>query len=220
MGRNIGTLGRTREPLDLEFSYFGATIRVHPQATDAVEMEFLRVGGDVDMKELEGVDLAQIDALPRDKQVKLLRAMGRRVEAAHTALMTSLRALIHPDDYDMYWRLGMEHGQQIRDRMADVRAITTAVVEATTDFPTGPLSGSPAGPATTPPASGDASPSPAPPAARGRASDLEMSLALERGRPDLQEFYVMEAEAREAAARQQRDQEQRDQQKLAAAGLA
>jgi hypothetical protein len=215
MGRHIGTLGRQREPLDLEFGYFGATIRVHPQATDAVELEFLRAADDVDMSALDGVDMSTVDAVDPERLQAALRALGRAQRAAHQAVLDALHQLIHPDDFAAYWRLGMEHGQQIRDRMADVRAITTAVVEATTDFPTGRPAGSQPGPATTPPGSGDASLSPAAP-----ASDLDVALALERGRPDLQEFYVMQAEEREQAEREAREKAAKDRAKLATAGLA
>lgn len=216
MGRNIGTLGRDRDPLDLEFTYFGSTIRVHPQATDAVELEFLSAGRDIDMSALEGVDLSKVDAVDPEKLQAATLAMGKAVAATLGALDGALRQLIHPDDFARYWRLGMEHGQQIRDRMADVKAITDAVVEATTDFPRGPRGASSPGPAGTPPASEAGSPL----AAGLPATDLEKALALERGRPDIQEFYLMLAEERERADREAKDQVAKDQQKLEAAGLA
>ncbi len=215
MGRNIGTLGKARDPLDLEFTYFGSVIRVHPQATDAVELEFLQAGRDIDMSALEGVDLSKVDAVEPEKLQAAIRAMGQAVAAGMLAVDTALRQLIHPEDFARYWRLGMEHGQQIRDRMADVKAITDAVVEATTDFPRGPRAGSPAGPATTGPGSGDGSPSPAGPP----ATELEQALALERGRPDIQEFYLMLAEDRENREREAREQAAKDREKLAAAGM-
>lgn len=215
MGRNIGTLGKARDPLDLEFTYFGSTIRVHPQATDAVELEFLQAGRDIDMSALEGVDLSKVDAVEPEKLQAALRAMSQAVQAGMRAVDTALRRLVHPDDFALYWRLGMEHGQQIRDRMSDVKFISDAVVEATTDFPHGLRAGSPVGPATTPPGSGDASPSPAGPP----PTDLERALALERGRPDIQEFYLMQAEDAERARNETRDQEARDRRKLAEAGM-
>jgi hypothetical protein len=215
MGRNIGKLGRQRDPLDLEFTYFGSTIRVHPQATDAVELEFLQAGRDIDMEALEGVDLSKVDAVDPEKLQRAVRAMGQAVAAGMRALDTALRQLVHPDDFERYWRVGMANGQQITDRMADVKAITEAVVVATTDFPTGLQSGSPAGPATTPPGSEGASPS----AAARPATDLEKALALERGRPDIQEFYLMLAEEREQRARETREEAARDRRKLADAGL-
>jgi hypothetical protein len=215
MAKNIGSLGRRREPVDLEFDYFGHTVRVNPQASDAVEVEFLEAGRDVDVEALQDLDLAAIEAMDPAEQAKLVRTMDKVVRSGYLALMSSLRQLVHPDDWDTYWKVGADNSQQLRDRMADVKAITQAVVEATTDFPGGRRSGSPAGPATTPPSSAAVSPSPAP----RQASDLEISLALERGRPDIQEFYVMEAELREQQAREEREQAAKDRRKLAAAGL-
>lgn len=213
MGRSIGTLGRQREPLDLEFTYFGKVIRVHPCATDAVELEFLKAGEDIDYSALEGVDLSKVDALDSAKMAAAVQVMSQALRAGLLAVVDALKQLIHPDDWETYWRLGMEHGQQVRDRMADMRAITTAVVETTTDFPTGRRAGSPPGPGATPPAS-TAGSSPAP------ASDLEVSLALERGRPDIQEFYVMQAEDRERAERERSERATKDEAKLVAAGYA
>ncbi|MBM0257049.1 hypothetical protein [Micromonospora sp. 4G55] len=218
MGRSIGTLGREREPLDLEFTYFdGQVIRIHPAATDAVELEFLDAGRDIDVSALEGVDLSKVDALQPDQLVKITRTMGQAVAAGYRAVLDALRKLIHPEDFDTYWRLGMEHGQQVRDRMADIRAITNAVLEATTDFPQGPPAGLPHGPTTTGPASGDGSSAPV---LLLGGPDLEKALALERGRPDIQEFYVMQAEAEERERREKREQAAKDRRKLAAAGLA
>lgn len=215
MGRNIGTLGQDREPLDLEFTYFGATIRVHPYATDAVEIEFLDAGRDLDLSELEDVDLSKVDALEPAQKAKLASTLGEVAAAGARALSDALRKLVHPDDWATYWRLGMEHGQQVRDRMADIKRITSAVVEATTDFPSGRPSGLPSGRAATPPGSAAGSSSPG-----MHPSDLEIALALERGRPDLQEFYLMEQEYRDQQALQERSQERRDHEKLVAAGYA
>lgn len=221
MGRNIGTLGRQRDPLDLEFTYFGSTIRVHPQASDAVELEFLQAGRDVDMSALEGVDLSKVDAVEPEKLQRAIHAMGQAVAAGMRALDTALRQLVHPEDFALYWRLGMEHGQQIRDRMADVKRITEAVIEATTDFPTGPRSASPTGPVPTPPASEAVSPSA--PLVEGLTEqenrELQQSLALERGRPDIQEFYLMTAEHTARTRREAAELAAKDRAKLAAAGL-
>jgi hypothetical protein len=215
MGKNIGTLGREHPPLDLEFTYFDKTIRVHPHATDEVEVEFVEAGRDIDLAELEGVDFDTVEAMTDADRVKLIRTMSRAQQAGYHALMDALHRLIHPDDFQSYWDTGKEHGQQVRDRMADIRAITAAVTEAVTDFPTGRRSGSPPGPAPTPASSGAGSSSPD----IGHPTDLQVALALERGRPDIQEFYVMQAEQEEAEKRQRREADQRDQRKLAEAGL-
>lgn len=214
MGKNIGTLGKQREPWDLEFTYFGEVVRVHPQATDAIEIEFLDAAGDIDLEELQAVDMNEIEALPIEKRLEMLRSMNKVVERGHRALMSALHNLIHPDDFDKYWKLGVAHGQQVRDRMADVRAITAAVVEATTDFPTGQQSDSPPGPSPTPPSSAAGSPSRV-----AHPTDLQVALALERGRPDIQEFYVMEAERVAAEQSEQREATERERRKLIEAGL-
>jgi hypothetical protein len=214
MGKNIGRLGQQRADLDLEFDYFDQVVRVHPHATDAVEIEFLEAAKDIDLAEMENLDLAAIEAMPEDDRMRLLRSMSHAAQAGHRALMTSLRRLIHPDDFDTYWKVGNEHGQQLRDRMADIRAITAAVVEATTDFPTRQPSASPPGRTPAPPSSVAGSPSPG-----THPTDLTVSLALERGRPDIQEFYLLEHERLEQETREVREREERDRRKLTEAGL-
>lgn len=223
MGRNIGTLGQKREALDLEFTYFGGeTIRVHPHATDGVELEFLEAGRDIDVDELAEIDLSKVDAMDEEQQREIFAKLSKAANAGYKAVLTALHRLIHPDDFERYWRLGMDNGQQIRDRMADIRSITTAVIEATTDFPTGPPSDSASGPAATSAPSEAVSPSPDSPLAEHlrRGSDLEIALALERGRPDMQEFYVIESEVRTEVARAEAEQASRDRAKLSAAGLS
>lgn len=230
MGRNIGTLGQQRPELDLEFTYFDATIRVHPHATDAVEIEFLEAGKDIDLSELENLDMAKIEAMSVEDQGKLLATFSKAQVAGHKALMTALRRLIHPEDFPTYWQLASDHGQRIRDLMADIQALTQAVVESATDFPTPRRFASPPGPATTravsevslpsadvPALPPQLDPPPASPVREG--TDLERALALERGRPDIQEFYIMLAEERQNAVREQQEREARDRAKLAAAGL-
>lgn len=213
MGKNIGSLGRQRDPLDLEFDYFGTTLRVHPFASDEVEIEFLEAGRNIDMDELSDLDLAKFDQLDDAAQLKALRDLTTAQREGYKAMMRSLRRLVHPDDFDAYWKIGGERGQQVTDRMADVKAITSAVIEATTDFPIGPPSTSPDGPPETRPSSGDISFSLV-------ASDFDKAMALERGRPDIQEFFVMEKEARDLEAAQAAAQNAADMEKLRAAGLA
>lgn len=207
----MGTLGTPREPLDIEFTYFDATVRVHPYATDGVEIEFLEAGRNIDMSALEGVDLSHTEDLSPEQMISIAATMGKVVEAGYRSLIDALRALIHPDDFEKYWRLGQENGQLVKDRMTDIRAITRWVVAASTGFPTGRPGGSTAGPTPTGPGSSAGSSSP--------GTDLRKALALERGRPDIQEFYVMQAEDADRRAREEREQAAADQRKLAAAGL-
>lgn len=216
VGRSIGRLGSDRAPLDLEFTYFeDATIRVHPYASDQVEVEFMQASDSIDWEEIRSVDLTKVDSMGPDDQVRLIVTLTKAQQAGLKALMASLRQLVHPDDFERYWELGRAHGQQVRDRMADVRAITDAVLAETADFPTGRPGDSPPGPSPTPASSAAGSPSPV----EWLPRDTERALALERGRPDIQEFFVMEMETRQAAERERKEAEARDHERLSAAGL-
>jgi general stress protein YciG len=233
MGKRVGRLGRERPPLDLEFDYFdGAVIRIHPGATDQVEAEFRETSFGIDLDEVAGLDLAKFDSLSQEDKNRVLVTMSKAELETYRALKKAIRGLIHPDDVDRYWEIGNKHGQQMRDRMADIKSITEWVLEESTDFRTGQSSGSTGGQQTTPPPSGDGSPSPeAPPTDAGAGpaltgtvvlpgSDLEKALVLERGRPDIQEIYLMEREFELSQAQEAREAQERDRQKLAEAGYA
>lgn len=214
MARSIGSLGRKREALDLEFDYFGETLRVHPHATDEVELDFLEAGRDIDVEALRGLDEQSLNGMDTEEQLRLLGELSKAQRVGYLAVRDALRKLVHPDDFERYWRLGTENGQMVRDRMRDIKSLTEAIVEESTDFPTGRQSGSPDGPSTTPPSSEVVSYS----QTRG-GSDFERALALERERPDIQEFFVMQREYELNEAAEARQRKARDEQKLTEAGL-
>lgn len=195
MGRSIGDLGVRREPVDLEFRYFGAVIRVHPAASDTVELEFLDAGRHIDLDVLQDQDLTDLDD---DQKIATIAAMGKAVRAGYLLVKGSLQQVVHPDDWDTYWRLAKANGQRIVDLLADLKRITAAVVEADTGFPTTPPSGSDGGRESTPPKSAGGSSS----AAARPASDADKALAMLRLRPDLQEFVVLQQESEQARSRQ------------------
>jgi hypothetical protein len=195
MARSIGDLGVRREPVDLEFRYFGSVIRVHPAASDTVELEFLDAGRDIDIDALQGKDLAELDL---DVKLAAVSTIGKAVRAGYLLIKSSLQQVIHPDDWPTYWRLAHENGQRIADLMADLKRITVAVVEADTGFPTMPPSASADGQGTTPQSyAGASSSEPA-----RRSSDADKALQMLTSRPDLQEFIVLQEEAEAAKARQ------------------
>ncbi|AGL19497.1 hypothetical protein [Actinoplanes sp. N902-109] len=195
MARNIGTLGTPRTPVDLEFTYFGATIRVHPQASDAVELDFLDAGRHVQVDQLRDIDLATLD---EEQTRAAVSTLSQAVLAAHRLIKDSLRAIIHPDDFELYWKLARDNGQHIRDLMADLKSVTAAIVEAETGFPTTPPAGSPPGPDSELVKSAGGSSSAAAPA----SSDADKALVLLSGRPDLQEFVVLQEETDQARQEQ------------------
>ena len=191
MGRSIGSLGNQRGPVDLEFEYFGSTIRVHPQASDTVELEFLDVGRDIDLDLLQDKSLEELDD---DQKWAVLAEMGRAIRGGYLLIKDSLQRVIHPDDWPTYWKLARENGQQIKDLMTDLKRVTAAVVEAETGFPTRQPSASAGGHVNTPQRS-----------AVGSSLGPDKALVLLRGRPDLQEFVVAKEEAEAAKlAEQQR----------------
>lgn len=198
MGRSIGVLGTRHEPLDLDFTYFdGVTIRVHPYASDTVELDFLEAGKGVDLEALQSIDIEELDEEEaREKLAGQLNTLNRVVITGYRLVKDSLRAVIHPDDFDAYWKLAKDNGQRIRDLMADLKRITASVVEAESGFPTTPPSASQPGPASTPVRSADGSSSAVAPG----SSDTDRALVLLRGRPDLQEFVVMAEETEQAKA--------------------
>jgi hypothetical protein len=187
VSRSIGSLGRKREPLDLNFEYFGATIRVSPDASDVAELEFLEIAraADLDMRDLEGLSAAELEDDAKVQDV--VRRTNQVIISTYGLIRDKLREMIHPDDFDTYWRLARENRQMVSDLMADMKAITASVVEASTGFPTTPPSDSPPTLASTLPSSGGGSSS-------APASDTAKALELRRGRPDLQEFFVLAEE--------------------------
>ena len=116
--------------------------------------------------------------VPRDDEVTAARL-----------IMQMMREVIHPDDFDRFWAIAKRERQ---DPQTDIMPIAQAVIEATSGFPTGQPTASPGGPATTPPNSTAAGSSPVP------QSTADRALALLRGRPDLQEFVVLQEESQRA----------------------
>lgn len=188
---SLGTLGRQRQPIDMDFDWFGQTIRVHPMASDLVEYDFIERAASID---LAGLDLDKIRA---DGQITAdnigdLQKLVAASQAASQAQMASIKNLIHPDDWDRFWKLAIDNGQNLDDLAQVQRTITAALA----DFPTGPPSDSSDGrtPPETAPSSTAAS------LLRAPVTDADKALAAWRGRPDLQEFVVMQEEAEKQRA--------------------
>lgn len=166
---SLGTFGRRYDKIDLDFDWFGETIRVHPEVSQASLTEFLAGAADV----------------PQDDE-----------PAAAKLIFGLLRGVIHPDDFDRFWTIAKRERQ---DPQADLMPIAKAIVEAMSGFPTGQLSDSSAGSVPTPQSSRVDLPSPdvpAPVLTGGTTADRALSML--RKRPDLQEFVVMQEEAEQA----------------------
>jgi len=168
---SIGSLGTIRDALDLDFEYFGVVVRVNPDLTDLNQIEFLENASSID-------------------ESNATRGM--------LAIGTYLRDLVHPDDWDVFWRASKANRQQLDDLMQTAHAI----VEAVSGFPTGRLSGSSAGQSTTKPRSG-AGTSSARRAGRRQAAieaDTRAALSMVEGRPDLKVVVADAHQARQSRA--------------------
>lgn len=112
----VGNFGnpnrRSSLPDNLRFGFFGQEIRVNPEVSQA---QLIELSANVP----DGDDLGDVEA------AKLI--------------MSTLRAVIHPDDWDAFWSTAKAENQDIQQ---DLMPIVQAVVEATTGFPTGQQSDS------------------------------------------------------------------------------
>lgn len=162
---SLGNFGVAREPLDLDFQWFGATIRVNPDASDLDFMEFMHSAENVELPD-------DIQDLTPAQQMAILNTMN----SVTTAMNNFVRDQIHPDDWPEFWRLAKANRQRNSDLMQLSRDITAAVSR----FPTGQQSASTTTPSSTRPRSGAGSSS------VGRQQEV-MRLALEHlpQRPDL-----------------------------------
>jgi hypothetical protein len=118
---SLGSFGRKHDKVELDFDYFGETIRVNPSCSQAALLEFMADAGSVD--QADEVRSAQL-------------------------IMRTMREVVHPDDFDLFWKLAKAERQ---DPVTEILPIAQAVIEAVTGFPTGQPSASGSGPATTRP---------------------------------------------------------------------
>lgn len=138
--------------IDLEFTWYGTAIRVHPLASVLDLMEFMAVAGELDER-----DPALIPPLVR-----------------------LLKAYVHPQDYQTFWRLSRANHAKPETFMGIVKAITEFVAERPTERPAASTAGPPSTPETSTP---------------GLSSqDFEAISGPLAGRPDLGLFVVARAE--------------------------
>lgn len=112
--QNLGDFGVQHDAhAELEFGYFGQTIRVHPDAGELTYVEFM-------------AKAAVLEDTPQNQTEGLVITM----EFLHNQ--------IHPDDWDSFYTLAKHNHQKLEDLML----ISRAIVEAVAAFPTGQQSGS------------------------------------------------------------------------------
>jgi hypothetical protein len=135
---SLGNLGTARPPVDLDFGWFGATIRVNPRASDLSLTEFMSVAEGITMPDLDDFD----EDNPTQAQLQQMASAMNAMASVTKALQKFMREQIHPQDWDEFWRLARENGQQNSDLLAVSKALSAKVAEHATGFPTGPSSDS------------------------------------------------------------------------------
>lgn len=105
MTATLGNFGTPREARTETFGYFGVEIRVHPDTSDLALLEFAELGSGLEEKSGQ-------DALD--------------------AVNVVLRNIVHPDDFEEFWKLARKN----RQTMDDMTDLAMAVIEAVTDLPT------------------------------------------------------------------------------------
>lgn len=135
---SLGTFGVVRPPLDLDFHWFGATIRLNPRASDLSFTEFMSTADGIALPDFDDID----EDNPTAEQLQQMATAVNAMTAVTKALQRMLREQIHTDDWPEFWRLAKENGQQNSDLLAVSKALGQEIAEHLTGFPTGPSSGS------------------------------------------------------------------------------
>lgn len=115
-GRHLGSLGTERAERDETFNYFTLVdVRVHPDLTDLLLVEFLRRAGQIDENDPGAMD----------------------------ALMGFFESLVHPDDFKAFWQESLKHRQMVRDLMRTVQQLLEGLSDRPTRGRSGSSAGRP-----------------------------------------------------------------------------
>ena len=114
----LGIFGEAAaEPVEPDtFGWFGQELRVNPLAGDTTFVDFIEEYGEVDEKDPKAI-------------------VGTK---------KFLREIVHPDDFDVFWRLGRENGRTLQD----FAEVAMQIIEGLVDRPTARSSDSSPGPST------------------------------------------------------------------------
>lgn len=105
---HIGDFGTERPPLDMTFGWFGNTIRVEPNLTDTVLIDFL----------------AKATAIDDEAGPEAMRAVE-----------DFLAAMVHHEDFSTFMHVGRAHRQTIEDLMKVAYTILEVATQRPTHAP-------------------------------------------------------------------------------------
>lgn len=115
MAQSLGNFGTPRDEVEADFNYFGLVVRVHPDMSDLVMVDFMERLGKIDEED---------------------------VAAGMHALSQLLTSVVHPDDFETFWRTAKANRQTLQDIME----VAALVIQAAADRPTVQPSDSSGGP--------------------------------------------------------------------------
>lgn len=113
---SLGELGKPREPVDMDFLWFGETIRVAPTAGDRELLDFLERA-------------AQIDASDEVSSMVIVKQF--------------LLSQVHGEDWARFMQVSKENNQQFVDFLQLAKDIVTAVSKFPTGRPSDSVDGPP-----------------------------------------------------------------------------
>lgn len=99
----LGSFGTPRPAVEDSFEWFGVDIRVHPDLTDLAFVELFQSIGD-----------------------------GHDGKQAMDAIQGIARSVVHPDDFEEFWRLARSN----RQTLEDVMTLATSLIAELADRPT------------------------------------------------------------------------------------
>lgn len=112
---SLGDLGQKRVREETSFGWFGSEIRANPNLTDVVLMDFAEEAADIDENSPQ----------------------------AMTFIKRQMRLAIHSEDFDAFWSLALENGQDTTDLMRVMKAIVESVAQRPTVLPSDSSAGQP-----------------------------------------------------------------------------
>ncbi len=120
---DLGDLsGKPVEPVEMVFTYFGRRFRVHPELSETMLIELYARAAETRI----GEDAAR-------------QTVGSRMVQGAQEQKDYVRAHIHPDDFDEFWRTALEQ----RQTYGDLMVVTLRLIGLLTERdPTSPPSGS------------------------------------------------------------------------------
>jgi hypothetical protein len=162
---DLGNLGQRKVREETSFGWFGVRIRTNPKLTDLVLMDFAEGAANIDEDSPE----------------------------AMTFVKRQMQLAIHPEDFDAFWLLALENGQETIDLMGVMKRIVENATKRPTSLPSDSSAGQPRTVVTSP----DVSSLPATGDSPLTAMDRQAIETLP-GRPEL--ALVIDRAARERAA--------------------